>query len=185
MFSLVRPKLIGTLVLGGLIVAGGIGAAGTAQAEELNDKTVNWLMKAAFGMLPDKFTTAEQKVINIDHSKPDDYLIPIEDAREVVKIAYNSARAQTCHLMDKQRDNYQALVKHQTDANKWNDKQLLYIKQLHLFVVQFGTGSIKITQQGDDQKVETIPNEKLSTVKPCSDDEKKALLEKIDTYVKS
>ncbi len=179
MFSLVRLG-----VLGGLIIAGSA-VISTAQAEELSDKTVNWLMKAAFGMLPDKFTTAEQKVIIIDHTKPDDYLIPIEDAREVVKIAYNSARAQTCHLMDRQSANYQALVKHQVDANKWNDKQLLYIKQLHLFVVQFGTGSIKITQQGDDQKVETIPNEKLSTVKPCSDDEKKALTDKIDTYVKS
>ena len=81
MFSLVRLG-----VLGGLIIAGSA-FGGAAQAEELSDKTVNWLMKAAFGMLPDKFTTAEQKVIVIDHTKPDDYLIPIEDAREVVKIA--------------------------------------------------------------------------------------------------
>jgi hypothetical protein len=156
-----------------------------ARAEDLSDKTVNWLMQAAFSMLPDKFTTAEQKVIKIDHSKPGDYMIPVEDAREVVKVAWNSARAQTCHLMDKQRDNYQALVKHQTDAAKWNDNQLLYIKQLHLFVVQFGTGSVKITQVGDDQKVETVATtEKLSSVKPCNDDEKKSLAEKIDTYVK-
>ncbi len=177
MFSLARVAM-----LGGIIV---VSAAGAAHSEELGDKTVSWLMHAAFGMLPDKFTTAEQKVITIDHTKPEDYLIPIEDAREVVKIAYNSARAQTCRLMEKQRDNYQALVKHQTDGGKWNEKQLLYIKQLHLFVVQFGTGSVKITQVGDDQKVETIPNEKLSTVKPCTEDEKKALLEKIEAYVKS
>ena len=171
-------------LLSGLIVAAGL-TAGAAQAEELGDKTVIWLMHAAFGMLPDKFTTAEQKVITIDHTKPDDYLIPIEDAREVVKIAYNSARAQTCHLMDKQRENYQALVKHQTDAGKWNDKQLLYIKQLHLFVVQFGTGSVKITQVGDDQKVESVAtSDKLTTVKPCSAEEKSALQEKIDAYVK-
>lgn len=171
---LVRAGLLGGLVL----------IANVASAEELGEKTVTWLMQHAFGMLPDKFTTAEQKVIKIDRSKPDDYLIPVDDAREVIKIAYNSARAQTCHLMDKQRDNYQALIKHQTDAAKWNDKQLLYIKQLHLFVVQFSTGSIKITQVGDDQKVEAVATtDKLSTVKPCADEEKKALGDKIDAYV--
>ena len=181
-------KKIGVLaragLLGGLMLAAS-GAASYALSEELSDKTVTWLMHAAFGMLPDKFTTAEQKVITIDHTKPDDYLIPLEDAREVVKIGWNSARAQACHLLDKQRDNYQALVKHQTDAGKWNDKQLLYIKQLHLFVVQFGTGSVKITQIGDDQKVEAVQtSDKLTTTKPCTDEEKKALLEKIDAYVK-
>lgn len=167
------------VVFGGFLLT-----AAPAAAEELSEKTVTWLMRAAFTMLPDKFTTAEQKVITIERDKPDDYMIPLPDAREVVKIAYNSARAQTCHLLDKQRENYQALVKHQTDAAKWNDKQMLYIKQLHLFVVQFGTGSVKITQIGDDQKVEQVSNEKLATVKPCSDEEKKALLEKIDAYVK-
>ena len=169
-------------LLGGLMVVAGLGA-GVAHSEELGDKTVGWLMKAAFGMLPDKFTTAEQKVIKIDKSKPDDYMIPLPDAREVVKVAWNSARAQACHILDKQRENYLALVKHETDGAKWNDKQLLYIKQLHLFVVQFGTGSVKITQQGDGQKVEAS-TETLAAVKPCADDEKKALIDKIDAYVK-
>ena len=167
-------------LLGGLILAGG-----AARAEELNDPTVDWLMQHAFVMLPDRFTTADQKIIKIDHTKPDDFYIPKDAAREVIKVAYNSARAQTCHLMEKQRDNYQALVKHSLDAGKWNDKQLLYIKQLHLFVVQFSTGTIKLTQLGDNQKVEVVPlSEAASKVKPCLDDEKKALAEKIDAYVK-
>ena len=123
-------KILGRLVrvgmLGGLVLAGR--AAG---AEELNDKTVGWLTEHAFGMLPDRFTTAEQKVIKVDRAKPDEYLIPVDAAREVIKIAYNSARAQICHMMDKQSDNYQALVKHEQDAKKWSDKQLLYIRVLH------------------------------------------------------
>ena len=172
---LVRAGLLGGLVL----------IANVASAEELGEKTVTWLMQHAFGMLPDKFTTAEQKVIKIDRSKPDDYLIPVDDAREVIKIAYNSARAQTCHLMDKQRDNYAALVKHTVEAGKWNDKQLLYIKQLHLFVVQFSTGTIKLTESGGTTKPEVIPlTDALSKVRPCSDDEKKTLAEKIDAYIK-
>lgn len=172
-------RLVRAVLFGGLVLTTSV-----ASAEELGDKTVNWLMTRAFGMLPDKFTTAEQKVIKIDRGKPDDYLIPVADGREVIKIAYNSARAQTCHLMDKQSLNYQALVKLQAAAGKWNDNQLLFIKQLHLFVVQFSTGSIKITQVGDDQKVEAVPTtDKLSTVKPCDDEEKKALGEKIDAYV--
>lgn len=167
-------------LLGALIVVGG-----TAGAEELNDKVVDWLMLHAFAMLPDRFTTADQKIIKIDHGKPDDFLIPKDSARSVIKVAYDSARAQTCHLLDKQRDNYQALVKHEQDAGKWNDKQMLYIKQLHLFVVQFSTGTIKLTQNGDNQKVEVIPlSEALAKVKPCSDEERKALADKIDAYVK-
>jgi hypothetical protein len=173
-----------------LVGAGLLGAAVfwsvPASAEELNDPTVDWLMQHAFVMLPDRFTTADQKVIKIDHTKPDDFYIPKEAAREVIKVANNSARAQVCHMIDKQRDNYASLVKHSQDAGKWNDKQLLYIKQLHLFVVQFATGTIKLTQVGDNQKVEVLPlPEALSKIKPCSDDEKKALVDKIDAYIKS
>ena len=165
----------------GCVVAVGV----PAQAEELNDQTVNWLTEHAFAMLPDRFTTAEQKVIKIDRNKPEEYLVPPDAAREVIKIAYDSARAQVCHMMEKQRDNYQALVKHQQDANKWNEKQLLFIKQLHLFVVQFSTGTIKLTQVGDNQKVEVVPTtDALNKIKPCTDEEKKALTDRIDTYSK-
>lgn len=173
-------------LLGAAVLGVGLLAGGAAKAEELNDPTVDWLMQHAFVMLPDRFTTADQKVIKIDHTKPDDFYIPKDAAREVIKVANNSARAQVCHIIDKQRDNYASLVKHSQDAGKWNDKQLLYIKQLHLFVVQFATGTIKLTQVGDNQKVEAIPlSDALSKVKPCSDEEKKALVEKIDAYVKS
>lgn len=171
---------MGAGLLSGLILAGG-----AARAEELNDNTVGWLMQHAFVMLPDRFTTADQKVIKIDHTKPDDFFIPKDAAREVIKVANNSARAQVCHLMDKQRDNYAALVKHTVEAGKWNDKQLLYIKQLHLFVVQFSTGTIKLTESGGTTKPEVIPlTDALSKVRPCSDDEKKTLAEKIDAYIK-
>jgi len=176
---LARPALMGAL-LGGLITA-----AGAARAEELNDKTVGWLTEHAFALLPDRFTTAEQKVIKIDHSKPEEYMVPPEAAREVIKIAYDSARAQICHLIEKQRDNYQAMLKHQQAAGKWNEKQLLYIKQLHLFVVQFSTGTIRLTQVGDNQKVEVIQTtDGLNKIKPCTDEEKKALADRIDAYAK-
>lgn len=165
------------------VIAVGLSGGASAQAEDLSDKTVGWLMDAAFGMMPDKFTTAEKKVIVVDRSKPDDYKIPVADARDVVKVGWNSARAQVCKLLDKQRENYQALVKHTEEAKKWSDKQMLYIRQLHLFVVQFGTGSVKIVQDGEDQKAEQVTPEEISPVKPCSDDEKKALIERIDAYV--
>lgn len=169
-----------TAVLGGLVLMGG-----SALAEELNDKVVDWLMIHAFAMLPDKFTGPDQKVIKIDHTKPDDFFVPRESARAIIKVAYDSARAQTCHLPDKQRDNYQAMIKHEQDAAKWNEKQMLYIKQLHLFVVQFSTGTIKLTQVGDSQKVEAVPlSETITKIKPCTDEEKKALTERIDAYVK-
>jgi len=167
------------------LIAGLVFAGGAARAEELNDKTVNWLTEHAFSMLPDRFTTADGKVIKIDHSKMEEYLVPPDAAREVIKVAYDSARAQVCRMMDKQRDNYQALVKHQTDGGKWSEKQLLYIKQLHLFVVQFSTGTIKLTQVGDNQKVEVVPTGDINKIKPCSDDEKKVLGDRIDAYAKS
>jgi hypothetical protein len=168
------------------LVVGLMAAGGAAMAEELNDKMVNWLMNyAAAGMLP-KYTTQEGKVVTIDRTKPDEFLIPVEDARQVVKVAYNTARAQICHLKDKEDANVEALLKHVAAAKKWSDKQVLYIRQLQLFVVQITVGSVTIRQVDDQNHVlQVLPApDNLKKPKPCTPEEAKDLSDKIDAYVK-
>ena len=133
----------------------------------------------------DRYTTPEHKVVTIDKKKPEEFQIPLEDARQVIKVAYNTARAQVCHLKDKEAENSEALIKHAQMANKWTDKQLFFIRELQLFVVQITVGTIRITQEGDNKKIELMPKtETLSKVHPCNEDEAKKLTDTIDAYVK-
>jgi hypothetical protein len=168
------------------LVVGLMAAGGAAMAEELNDKMVNWLMNyAAAGMLP-KYTTQEGKVVTIDRTKPDEFLIPVEDARQVVKVAYNTARAQICHMKDEEIANSEALVKHAIVSKKWTDKQLLYIRQLQLFVVQITVGSVTIKQVDEkSQTLQVLPTpDNLKKPRPCDDAEAQKLASTIDAYVK-
>jgi hypothetical protein len=166
-------------LLGGLVLVGG-----AARAEELPEKTVKWLMDYATASMLDRYTTVSNKVVTIDKSKPDEFLIPIDAAREVVKIAYNTARAQICHLKEREAQNAEALIKHEQKSKKWSDKQLFYIQELQLFVVQISVGTIKITQVGNDKKAQVVTTpDAISKVRPCPDDEAKKLAETIDTYV--
>jgi hypothetical protein len=177
---LARVALVGGLAIGQAV------AAGSARAEELPDKQVKWLMDYAAAGIVTKYTGQDGKVILIDRSKPEEFEIPIEDARQVVKVAYNTARAQICHLKDKEDANVEALLKHVAAAKKWSDKQVLYIRQLQLFVVQITVGSVTIRQVDDQNHVlQVLPApDNLKKPKPCTPEEAKDLSDKIDAYVK-
>jgi hypothetical protein len=164
---------------------------GAARAQNIDDKGVQLLMRQAFSMLPDKFTMPDQKIIRVDRRNPDEFMIPLDDARRVIRVAYNSARAQVCKIFDKQTENHRALMQQERDSKKWTDKQLLFINQLHLFIIQFTVGNVKWVSNGTDstaqQATTAAQQPKVSEEKPpqpCTDDEKKALIEKIDAYVK-
>ncbi len=153
-----------------------------AQAKQLSDKSVLTLMKYAWGMVPDKFTTPLGKTINVDKSKPSSGIVPIEIARDVVRVARMSAYAQLCELPEEQRANYQTLMRREEAKAKWSDQQMLFINQLHLFTVMTLTGKVALVEKDGDKQVVVQEGKPVKT-ESCTDTERKKIQEQIMAYV--
>ena len=63
-----------------------------AQNKELSDKSVLTLMRYAWGMVPEKFTTPTGKTIIVDKSKASEAIVPLDTAREAGTQVHKPAR---------------------------------------------------------------------------------------------
>ena len=124
-----------------------------AQNKELSDKSVLTLMQYAWGMVPEKFTTPTGKTIVVDKTKASEAIVPLDMAREVIRVARLSAYAQLCELPEEQRANYQTLMRREEAKSKWTDQQMLFINQLHLFTVMTLTGKVQLVEKDGDKQV--------------------------------
>lgn len=154
----------------------------SAVAQNLSDRSVGVLMDYAWTILPTKFTTRENKVIQIDKSKKKEIVVPVDVGREVIEVARLSAFAQICSLPNAQTSNYRAMMATQQKKNKWNDQQMLYISQLHLFTILWLTGNVEISS-GDGQKNIALKEGKERKKPTCSEEERKNVLKRIKAYV--
>lgn len=157
-----------------------------AQNKELSDKSIETLMNYAWVITPPKFTTPDGKTIEVDKSKRDQVVVPLDVARDVVKIGRLSANAQTCGLPEQQAANYQTMMAREIAKKKWTDQQLLFISQLHLFTVMMMTGGVKVIDRGENEgdKEIVIDNQKLDKPKPdaCNDAERKKVEEQLAAF---
>jgi hypothetical protein len=153
-----------------------------AQAKELSDKSVLTLMRYAWGMVPEKFTTPLGKTIEVDKSKASESIVPMDTARDVIRAARLSAYAQLCELMEEQRANYQTLMRREEAKSKWSDQQMLFINQLHLFTMMTLTGKVQLVEKDGDKQV-VVQEGKAAKTGSCSDTEKKKVQEQIMAFV--
>jgi hypothetical protein len=160
----------------------GFPAAPVAQTKELSDKSVLTLMKYAWSMIPDKFTTPLGKTILVDRSKPSESIVPMETAREIIHVARLSAYAQLCELAEEQRSNYQTFMRREQAKGKWSDQQMLFINQLHLFTVMTLTGKVQLVEKDGDKQVVVQEGKPIKT-ESCSDTEKQKVQAQIMAYV--
>jgi hypothetical protein len=154
----------------------------TAQNKDLSDKSVMTLMRYAWSMVPDKFTTPLGKTILVDRSKPSESLVPMETAREVIHVARLSAYAQLCELAEEQRSNYQTFMRREQAKGKWTDQQMLFINQLHLFTVMTLTGKVQLVEKDGDKQVVVQEGKPLKT-ESCSDTERRRIQAQIMAFV--
>ena len=161
---------------------GGSATVALAQNKELSDKSVLTLMRYAWSMVPDKFTTPLGKTIQVDRSKPSDSIVPLETAREVIQVARLSAYAQLCELPEEQRSNYQTYMKREEAKTKWSDQQMLFMNQLHLFTVMTLTGKVQLVEKDGDKQV-VVQDGKAAKTETCTDTEKKKIQEQIMAFV--
>jgi hypothetical protein len=169
----------------------GIGAAAVltaaamtpANAQELSEKSVISFMEYAWSLVPQQFSKQDGTVIIIDKKKKEEVLVPVDVAREVIKVGRVSAHAQVCGLSEQQIYNHRSMMKREEEKKKWTDQQMVYINQLHLTTVMLLTGKIKLVEdQGGKQVV--IEEGKTSTT-TCTDEQRTKVNEMITAYVKS
>ncbi|HEU4380404.1 MAG TPA: hypothetical protein VFR73_17660 [Hyphomicrobiaceae bacterium] len=150
----------------------------------MSDKTVLILMDYAWALTPAEFTTETGKIIRVNKDKFEEVKLPLDSAREVIRVARISGQAQLCEMGEAQTANYETLMEREAARGKWTDQQLVFINKLHLFTVMTMTGQVKATDP--DTPVGTVPKEEppKSTV-TCTDADRKRIEEQILAYVKS
>lgn len=151
----------------------------------IKDKTVQVLMRFALSLMPEVYTGPDGKKIAIDKKKPEEVLIPVDDARRIVIVAYRSAQAQRCDLKVMQTLNHNAMVKYEEVFKSWTQKQKLFINQLHIFTVLYMTGNIKIEDSDKAMAAnkERPKNPDLENKYNCPDDQRKAVAASVDKYL--
>ena len=172
---------IGTaLVIGGLVLCT---APAANAAEELSEKSVQTFMDYAWSLVPQQFTMPNGKTITVDKKKKEEVMVPVDVAREVIRVGRLSAHAQICELVEDQINNYNSLMRREIDKKKWTDQQLLYLSQLHLTTVMLLTGKIKLVERQGDKEV--VVEEGKANAQTCTPEQKAKVKEVIAAYVKT
>lgn len=151
------------------------------QGKQLSETSVKTLMNYAWTILPAKFTSPQNKTIEVDKSKRD-ALVPVEVARDVIKVGYMSAQAQLCDMLEDQAANYDAMMAREIDKKKWTDQQLLYITTLHRMTIHMAAGKLRVVEKGTDElQILLEPIEPSKDT--CNDERRKRVKETIQAYV--
>jgi hypothetical protein len=166
----------------------------------LSDSAVRVMSTFALSILPDQVPDGTGGKMKLDKSDPNKYLIPLDDARGVIKVATRSAYAEACNLPALEKSNFDALMRNEQARLVWSTEQMLFIQALHTFATSYFAGNVKITEQPDDPAaakdapaqpkdaaaaakpaapVETITGKKLL----CSPEQKEKVTQAIGAYV--
>ena len=131
--------------------------AGGEDKSKLSDSAVRVLMTYAFSIIPEEIDGPDGKKIKVDRASPNAFMIPVEDARKVIRVATRSAYAEVCGLPELERANYLTMVKGEEERKVWSNDQMIFIKALHMFSVSYFTGNIKIKEEPAKEDANTPP----------------------------
>lgn len=159
------------------------GSTANADAKELSEKSVRTFMEYAWSLVPAQFTKPSGEIVQVDKKKKDEVLVPVDVAREIIRVGRISAHAQVCNLAEDQVANYRSLMKREADKNLWTEQQMIYINQLHLTTVMLLTGKIKLVEKQGDKQV--VVEERKSPVQSCAPEQAEKVHQVIAEYVKS
>ena len=94
------------------------------------------------------------ELVKLDKSDPNKYLIPLDDARRVIRVATRSAYAEVCQLFELEKANFEAMIRTER-MRAWTAEQMMFMHALHTFATSYFAGNVKITEQGDGRKPDT------------------------------
>lgn len=153
-----------------------------APAKELSDRSVTVLMEYAWSILPAIFRHPNGKVIEVDKkNKKAEVLVPVDVAREVIKVGYVSAQAQLCDMLEEQAQNYDALMAREIVKKTWSEQQLLYISTLHRMTIHMAAGKLRVVEKGPDE-IQVFQEAIEPSKDSCPDDKRKRVKETITAY---
>lgn len=175
--------LAGVRILPLAAIIAAVGSAGSAAAQELSEKSVKTFMEYAWSLVPAQFTKPNGEKVQVDKKKKDEVLVPVDVAREIIRVGRISAHAQVCNLAEDQVANYRSLMKRETDKKIWSEQQMIYINQLHLTTVMLLTGKIKLVEKQGDKQV--VIEERKSPTQTCSPEQAQKVKQVIAEYVKA
>jgi hypothetical protein len=181
-----RLVMARSLMIGVCAMACSLAATAKGQTQStggLSDKSVNTIMNYAWQILPNKFTAPSGKVIEVDKKKQEGAVVPIETARDIIRVGYNSAQAQVCEMWEAQEANFDTLMRTENAKKKWTDQQMLYITTLHRMTIHAVAGKIRVVDEKGELKVFLEPIE--PSKEACPDEKRKKVAEAIETYVKA
>ncbi len=90
----------------------------TKQKKSTNDSTVRLIMSAAFSGMPEELPNLKGEMVKLDFSDPKKYMIPLDDARRVIRRAYLSAKAELCGLKDIERRHFESIMRREIALKK-------------------------------------------------------------------
>ncbi len=154
---------------------------GSASAQELSEKAVTSFMEYAWSLTPSQFSKPDGTTILIDKKKREESVVPVDVAREVIKVGRLSAHAQVCDLPEEQRMNHISLMWREDYKKKWTPQQMVYISQLHLTTVMLLTGKIKLVEKDGDKEV--VVEEGKAPNTSCTTEQKEQVKKLIANYV--
>jgi hypothetical protein len=155
----------------------------SASAQELSEKAITSFMEYAWSLTPQQFTKPDGSTILIDKKKKAESIVPVDVAREVIKVGRRSAHAQVCDLHDEQILNHRSMMWREDAKKSWTPQQLVYISQLHLTTVMLLTGKIKLVEKDGDKEV--VVEEGKAPNTSCTPEQKAKVKELIEAYVNS
>lgn len=121
-------------------------ASGGAPKDKLSDSSVRVMSTFAWSILPEEYPGPDGKKIKIDKSDPNKFLIPVDDARRIIRVATRSAYAEVCKLPELEKANYDKMMQGEAGRKTWSKEQMIFINFLHMFAVSYFTGDMKITE---------------------------------------
>jgi len=169
-----------------------------AAPKGLSDSAVRVMSTFALSVLPDKVPDANGEMVKLDKSDPNKYLVPIEDARRVIRVATRSAYAEVCQLLDLEKANFDAMIRTER-LRAWTAEQMMFMHALHTFATSYFAGNVKITTKVEEEKGKSLAQEgaaaanasdgATSTMTPkkldCPPGQKEKVAAAINAYVQS
>ena len=114
-----------------------------------SDRTVRVIMGWAFAAVPDKVKTKDGKEITLDRSDSSKFMIPVDDARRIIRVAMRSTNAKLCGLEELEVKNFRKMMKKEKALGKWSANQLRFIKMLHISAGLVMTGDFSAGKEAE------------------------------------
>jgi hypothetical protein len=116
----------------------------------LSDSSVRVMSMWAWSIMPEESPDAGGKPVKIDKSNGELYIVPVEDARRVIRVAMRSAYADACDLRKLGVANFETMIRGEQARKVWSSEQLLYINFLHIWAVSYFTGNFTMDEEKDE-----------------------------------